>query len=336
MGLLDPDYYRKPFGRTPESVGGRRGRGQPRRGASPALLGCCIVVVLVGVGLLWVGWRLEASGFWDSHPFLTNVASSFVAAFFGVPLALVVLQRIIASQADRLQRANVSNLAWHSMVRFDSVVQRFLLAEEMSSTYDRLILREVGEIGHGIQLLGAELLEAQNVPEWKEQYRWYPTALRSSPSWEAAGGELIQRIRQASQRNLDLLGSVDADSSRSMQVHWSAMKDEWSFIVSTVRPRVLEVGLKWIKLESEATISRFLSQDAHNLKLFDRWRDRSNMFHHNVQAVDLLGLPESAESGVWGHRDAVDDVTEICVGMNSFRHAVDQAFHAICMPESEK
>ncbi len=49
-----------------------------------------IGIVLVGVGILGDAW-----GWWQSRPFLTNILSTMVGACFGLPLAIVVLRRVI-------------------------------------------------------------------------------------------------------------------------------------------------------------------------------------------------------------------------------------------------
>ncbi len=51
------------------------------------------------------------AGFWSSKPFLTNVFSSLTAALFGVPLALVVLQRLGMTQAEAVNARAARRLA---------------------------------------------------------------------------------------------------------------------------------------------------------------------------------------------------------------------------------
>jgi hypothetical protein len=52
-------------------------------------------VILLALGVLG-----DNTGFWTDKPYLTNTFSALTSAAFGVPVALVVLQRVAASEAD--------------------------------------------------------------------------------------------------------------------------------------------------------------------------------------------------------------------------------------------
>jgi hypothetical protein len=52
-------------------------------------------VILLALGVLG-----DNTGFWTDKPYLTNTFSALTSASFGVPVALVVLQRVAASEAD--------------------------------------------------------------------------------------------------------------------------------------------------------------------------------------------------------------------------------------------
>jgi hypothetical protein len=57
----------------------------------------------MGTALLGAGSWGDQIGFWSSKPFVTNVFSSLTAAMFGVPLALIVLQRVGLAQAETVE-----------------------------------------------------------------------------------------------------------------------------------------------------------------------------------------------------------------------------------------
>jgi hypothetical protein len=62
----------------------------------------------IGLTLLALGAWGDSAGFWSAKPFLTNTFSALCGAAFGIPLALVVLQRVAASEADAAEaRAGV-------------------------------------------------------------------------------------------------------------------------------------------------------------------------------------------------------------------------------------
>ncbi|MBT2422482.1 hypothetical protein J7F01_31115 [Streptomyces sp. ISL-22] len=63
----------------------------------------CVALWAVGVVLLGLGWWGDSAGFWADKAFATNVFSSVTAAAFGVPLALVVLNRVAMIQAEAVE-----------------------------------------------------------------------------------------------------------------------------------------------------------------------------------------------------------------------------------------
>lgn len=63
----------------------------------------CVALWAVGVVLLGLGWWGDSAGFWADKAVATNVFSSVTAAAFGVPLALVVLNRVAMIQAEAVE-----------------------------------------------------------------------------------------------------------------------------------------------------------------------------------------------------------------------------------------
>jgi hypothetical protein len=64
-----------------------------------------------GVALLTLGVWGDQTGFWAEKPYLTNVFSALTTAAFGVPLALVVVQRISAGEADAAEARAAARMA---------------------------------------------------------------------------------------------------------------------------------------------------------------------------------------------------------------------------------
>jgi hypothetical protein len=60
----------------------------------------CFTLWTCAVILLALGILGDNTGFWTDKPYLTNTFSALTSASFGVPVALVVLQRVAASEAD--------------------------------------------------------------------------------------------------------------------------------------------------------------------------------------------------------------------------------------------
>jgi hypothetical protein len=70
-----------------------------------------IVLWAVGVVLLALGAWGDSNGFWADKPYLASMFSALTSAAFGVPLALVVLQRIAASEADAAEARAARRMA---------------------------------------------------------------------------------------------------------------------------------------------------------------------------------------------------------------------------------
>jgi hypothetical protein len=64
-----------------------------------------------GLALLGFGIWGDQTGFWGDKPYFTNVFSALTTASFGVPLALIVLQRISATEADAAEARSARRMA---------------------------------------------------------------------------------------------------------------------------------------------------------------------------------------------------------------------------------
>ncbi|MEU3517059.1 hypothetical protein ABZ770_17535 [Streptomyces sp. NPDC006654] len=63
------------------------------------------------MALLGLGWWRDHAGIWADKAFLTNVFSSVTTASFGVPLALVILNRVAMVQAEAVEACAWRRLA---------------------------------------------------------------------------------------------------------------------------------------------------------------------------------------------------------------------------------
>ena len=76
-----------------------------------ALLKGTIFSFIVGFVLLVLGIRGDSNGWWNDRPFLVNVISGLTGACFGIPLVLVVLNRISETVSMQAERQSVLRLA---------------------------------------------------------------------------------------------------------------------------------------------------------------------------------------------------------------------------------
>jgi hypothetical protein len=70
-----------------------------------------ILLWVAGIILLTFGVWGDSAGFWAPRPYLTNTFSALTSAAFGVPVALIVLQRIAASEADAAEARAARRMA---------------------------------------------------------------------------------------------------------------------------------------------------------------------------------------------------------------------------------
>lgn len=81
-----------------------------------------IILWAVGIVFLALGVWGDSDGFWAGKPFLTNLFSALTSAAFGIPLALVVLQRIAASEADAAEARGARRIAGRVSADLESAV----------------------------------------------------------------------------------------------------------------------------------------------------------------------------------------------------------------------
>lgn len=79
--------------------------------SGPVLRATIIISPIAGCLTFALSAWGDATGFWSDKPFLTNMVSALAGAFFGIPFALVVLQRLAMDQANRVERAGAQRLA---------------------------------------------------------------------------------------------------------------------------------------------------------------------------------------------------------------------------------
>jgi hypothetical protein len=73
--------------------------------ASPGLRGSAILLWALGTVIGLIGLLGDVLGWWDGLSFLTNLVSSLTGAMIGIPIAVIILQRITAKHAQRLAQA---------------------------------------------------------------------------------------------------------------------------------------------------------------------------------------------------------------------------------------
>jgi hypothetical protein len=176
----------------------------------------------VGVVLLAAGWWGDQAGFWSSKPFVTNVFSSLTAALFGVPLALVVLQRLGVAQAEAVEARATRRLAT-------------TVVEDLASAAPRLRPGPLSDLRAAeAELLAVERAAQEAIRQWDstqdEESLRALRALMSDGTLDKALADFRSAVRPGRQA-VPAVAEVGA---------------HWSFLSTTVRSRLLETGGTWL------------------------------------------------------------------------------------------
>jgi hypothetical protein len=182
----------------------------------------CVTLWCIGFPLLGFGWWGDASGFWSSKPFLTNVFSSLTAVAFGVPFAVIVLGRVGVAQAELVEARAAQRLAARVSEDFLSAARRLLRGPPIS----------LQEAGTG--LASAEATAQEAIRRWESARN--DDSLRDLRALITSGAldTALENFRQA---------VVPGRSAISLVADISI---QWSFLNGAVRSRLLESGGSWI------------------------------------------------------------------------------------------
>jgi len=175
-----------------------------------------IVLWTAGVMLLIFGAWGDSTGFWANKPFLTNMFSALTSAAFGVPLALVVLQRVAASEADAAEARAARRMAGR-------------VSADLAATAAALV-----QDGIPAMQTAKEHLRHQREPLVPNGDYWRPAAaprLHYQP--------FIDAIESAMERIGALFGP-------EIRRHLAEVSTQWSILTTESRSRLLATGSKWL------------------------------------------------------------------------------------------
>ena len=229
-----------------------------------------LVMWFAGTAMVALGSVGDSKGFWTSRPFLTNLASSVTGAAFGIPLALLVLQRIAVGEAERQETRTMKRLARNVACDMYQVVMS-ILVDPGSSLDERIaalkpIITNLAKIDEAVRKAmnnaidyGEDdrmriIADQQEYDKWRDLQRQfhkaYPTAMAD---FEAVLD--VSKIPAAKQKLLD---------------HWRYLLDE-------VQPRVRASGGSYLdldRIEEFTKIARqFRVRDPHRCVDEDDYRE---------------------------------------------------------------
>jgi hypothetical protein len=249
----------------------------------------CVALWVVGVVLLGLGWWGDHAGFWADKAFVTNVFSSLTAAAFGVPLALVVLNRVAMAQAEAVEVRAGRRLA----VR---------MAGDFAASVPRLVP------GHATRLddAAAGLLAVERTAQAALK-DWEPTRD------DGALAELRQQLTEgALEHALEEFRAAMRPGSQAVPAV-AEVAAHWSFLNTTVRSRLLETSGAWLSAHPAAQIDEYVSRLTADPYL-DGWlRDLDIALRRFTGGSDISG----ALLELWRQPEMGSEVAEALIGLGA-------------------
>jgi hypothetical protein len=238
------------------------------------------ILALVGTAAGAVG---DLRGWWNAWPFLTNLLSSLVGALFGVPVALIVLQRIAAIETHRYERREVVAVARATVDSLlDEVAGLVLEPELLPELAGRLglltddLIPALSRRRYRVEL---EIELEKVLSAWREVYVLWPGVL-------ADRGEAARILRRAS--------------------------SQWRFFRDHIEPGLLRHRVSWLPASSGEAIDRLLRAATVHYREFGerddelaRAADRTLSTRSTAPLVSVYGGDDAILTGIAEH---VEDV----------------------------
>jgi hypothetical protein len=175
-------------------------------------------IALWGIGLILLALGIygDNTGFWNDKPYLTNTISELTTAAFGVPVALVVLQRMADLESDAAAARAARRMAARVSADLAAAVSALARDDIPAIRAARERLRDQRE-----------------------------TLLPDGDYWRPAAAPRIyyQPFSDAIEKTMQSVGELFAPEPRQQLAD---IAGQWSVLTNEARSRLLEAGQQWI------------------------------------------------------------------------------------------
>ncbi|MFD3311748.1 hypothetical protein [Streptomyces sp. NPDC058656] len=236
--------------------------------------------VPTGVGALILGLVGDWYGWWKDREFLTNLLSSFTGLLLGVPFALVVLSHLGAIQADAANRRAAIHRGREAALQFVATVrQGFVNPASLQREADLIRLRTEN---YKLKKLLPSHLEIADVLEKASEIR----------------------------RQFDLRERAIESTFRlrsGLREGWIAqIAQDWERLDRDVRPRLEEVGGRWMSADAYADLRKAGKQ------LDSLSATPMRGLRRTMQAIDQVSsLPRPSEASIMRTVETLRQDTEV-------------------------
>lgn len=213
----------------------------------------CLGVFFTALGTIGdvKGW------FWVDYGFAVNIATSFVAALFGIPVALVAVGWFTSSEARKQSRGDAHRLSINSWEDFEAAIVSYTAPAAIETLREDAyaIAESFRAIEHLIQTIPTEMRTAPN--------NYHPMTVATIDEFQASGiRDEIRRSLAAVRWHTQILqGAIDDEVHNHRE--WLSIIDKWAFLSSEVRVSRQQNDLCWMDPESNKTFIAIFYDPEH-------------------------------------------------------------------------
>lgn len=198
----------------------RRGLTLLWRQTSPALRQVVVWMWVVGVAVLCAGLWIDWTRWWSDRPFLSNLSSSLVGLLFSVPFALVVVQRISVTEAERAERRSAIRLAMQATEHLRRATDQLRGDDMDRGQVDRgaVVLEQARKVTGFDQWRRRDAYDElsddlNSIGDWLEQNRghlvsWVAAVAASWSMWKVAAANRLYLL-EIDVIDFSLIGRID-------------------------------------------------------------------------------------------------------------------------------
>jgi hypothetical protein len=214
------------------------------------------------------------------------MTSAFIGATYGVPFALVILQRLSMNQATLFERLSVRRLAARAG---EELVEAAVSTSRPSEViYDDLI-----RTTHGVCGRIDQLLDSAEMPDELTGL----TPVRDRCLITKNESDLLMRAVDAA---TDAWGAALGERGE-LGLHVLQVRSRWEFLVGPVRTRILEAGFDWVDVSTIEDCTRLLSELERLLP--EAWlpdeasRTRADLAQYRIERWEFWSYSHQGEGG---------------------------------------
>ncbi|MFJ5549092.1 hypothetical protein [Streptomyces sp. NPDC093225] len=236
---------------------------------TPKQIRLSALLIPVGTVLFFVGLRLDATGWWTGHDYVLNIYSGLTGACFGIPVALLLLNRLTSAQDEARQAEQARQRATEEATAFQ---------QSLLSGFEASDLADLTTRAAALQTRIADLrLKRADDPAWPQAMHGFLTdfdSLLPSPSGDPRSS----------------LGALHHTEERASVSEWrSRIRARWTVLNTEVRPTLH--GQDWPEdaaAEAQHACERLLVQGRNPWKSTGAEPGRVTAMLHFLQDVNAL------------------------------------------------